>query len=252
MKETKCRVGEQNINGFGNIMTIIEYKNAKDITVQFNDGYVTKTNYSQFKNGSVQNPLDKSIYGVGYLGNGKYQCSKNNKHTKAYIKWHQMMGRCYNKIYKSEHISYVDCTVISEWHNFQNFAKWYDENYYEITGEEMNLDKDIIIKGNKLYSPKTCVFVPQSINKLFTKRQNYRGNSVIGVYYSEKYNKYTCSCSIKGGRKSLGTFNSEIEAFNAYKLYKEQVIKLAAEEYKLFIPKILYDALLNYQVEITD
>lgn len=121
----------------------------------------------------------------------------------------------------------------------------------------MCLDKDILIKNNKIYSPNTCIFVPQRINNLFTKTNKNRGNLPIGVSYYLNYNQYTATCSIikeneRKGHKTLGYFNTIEEAFNAYKNFKEKYIKQIANEYKDYIPIKLYNALLNYQVEITD
>lgn len=84
--------------------------------------------------------------------------------------------------------------MCEEWHDFQEYGKWFDNNYYEIEGETMCLDKDILVKHNKIYSPETCIYAPQTINKLFTKRQNDRGESIIGTYPFK--GKYVVQCSI--------------------------------------------------------
>ena len=102
--------------------------------------------------------MSRKTFGVGVTGQGEYSHlvrKINGKHTKVYSVWHDMLGRCYNKKYQEKKPTYIGCTVCEEWHNFQNFAKWYEENYYEVNNEEMALDKDILIKGNKIYSPQT-------------------------------------------------------------------------------------------------
>ena len=81
-------------------------------------------------------------------------------------------------------------TVCKEWMSYENFKNWFDNNYYEIDGEIMCLDKDILFKNNTIYSPKTCVFTPKRINNLFTKRQNDRGDYYIGVTYHKKTGKF--------------------------------------------------------------
>ena len=133
---------------------------------------------------------------------------------------------------------------------FSNFEKWFNDNYYEIENEQMELDKDILIKGNKIYSPENCIFVPHNINTLFVKNDKKR-NCLIGVF-KLKENKYTSKISTMNGRKQLGTYNTEIEAFNAYKKAKEDYIKEVADLYKDKIPQKLYDAMYKYEVEITD
>ena len=97
-----------------------------------------------------------------------------------------MLTRCYSDKYKKKKPTYEDCKVYEELLNFQNFAKWDSENYYEIEGETMCLDKDILVKHNKIYSPETCVYVPNTINVLFTKSDKIRGNTPIGVNEQKK------------------------------------------------------------------
>ena len=120
----------------------------------------------------------------------------------------------------------------------------------------MEIDKDILCKGNKIYSPQTCIIVPQRINKLFTKSNKLRGDLPIGVYYNKQNKKYRSQISkIENGKKQrvyLGLYNTPQEAFESYKKAKENYIKQVADEYKLYIPKELYDAMYDYRVEITD
>ena len=114
----------------------------------------------------------------------------------------------------------------------------------------MQLDKDILNKGNKIYSPNSCIFVPTRINQLFAKADALRGDFPIGV--SRSGNKFRTRLHILNGEKYLGTFNTPEEAFYAYKTFKEQYIKEVAEEYKDKIPQKLYEAMYKYEVEITD
>lgn len=254
------RLGEENYNSFGTLMRIVEYKNARDIIVEFQDEYHARvhTNYNAFKKGNVKNPYDREVYGVGYIEVGKYKVSENGKHTKAYTIWHNMLMRCYDPYYINKYPTYIDCFVCEEWLNFQNFAKWYDENVYNCNNERMHLDKDILCKGNKIYSPETCVLVPQRINELFTKRDATRGRYPIGVNYHKNNNKLLVQCNIFENEKSklkyLGNFplNKPFQAFYVYKQFKENYIKQVADEYKDLIPKKLYEALYKWEIEIND
>lgn len=252
------RLGEERKNTFGTLMKIIEYNNADDIWVEFQDKYKTRvhTQYGHFKRGGVKNPYDKIVCGVGYHGQGKYTTKgKDGKTTKAYETWRGMIRRCYDPYKLNKNPTYIDCYVCEEWHNFQNFAEWYYKNYYEIEGQRTELDKDILCKGNKIYSPETCVLVPQRINSLFIKRTNDRGKECIGVFYETDRNKYksTCSILVENKQKQLiERFDTELEAFYWYKEQKEKEIKRRANEYKNLIPKKLYDAMCNYKVEIND
>ena len=120
----------------------------------------------------------------------------------------------------------------------------------------MCLDKDILVKGNKIYSPGTCVFVPENINLLFIKSNATRGKYPIGVSYDKSKNKFVSHCNNgKGKQIKLGIFNNSIDAFNAYKEFKENIIKQVADEYKNKYPQFpqkLYNAMHKYKVEITD
>lgn len=252
------RTGETNTNNFGSEMVIVEYRKYSDIDVYFPkyDWIAKGVQCSNFKKGNIKCPYERSVYGVGYLGEGKYKCKENGKHTRIYDTWHSMIQRCYSEKYHKRHPTYKDCTVYKEWHNFQNFAKWYENNYYTVEGERMDLDKDILFKHNKIYSPDTCIFVPQAINKLFVKCDKSRDGYPIGV--SPHGNKYRVQCSIinpetgKSKIKHLGLYDTQEKAFEIYKYYKEKNIKEVADYYKEYIPQRLYDALYNYEVEMDD
>lgn len=246
------RIGSISINKFGSIMKVMEYNNANDILVKFEKGEPVHTTWDCFQIGEVKNPYDKSICGVGYLGKGDYKAKINSKDSIQYSVWKSMLQRCYDEELHKKHPTYKDCTVCDEWLNFQKFAEWYDLNYYE-TDKRMNLDKDILIKKNKVYSPDTCIFVSQRINILFVKNDSIRGDLPIGVHFEKQTNKYKAQCKIdKGKVKNLGRYNTVEEAFYTYKLFKEKYIKLIAEEYKDKIPKKLYDSMIVYKVEIND
>ena len=121
----------------------------------------------------------------------------------------------------------------------------------------MELDKDILVKGNKIYSPETCIYMPQTINTLFVKKDRNRGKLAIGTT-RRKNGKYMAQCNLinpetgKSKLKNLGYYNTELEAFKVYKYYKEKNIKEVADYFKKEIPSELYNAMYRYEVEITD
>lgn len=167
----------------------------------------------------------------------------------SYASWKQMLTRCYSEAYKTKTPTYKSAIVCEEWKRFSQFKKWFDCNYVE----GYVLDKDILVKGNKLYSPETCCFVPQEINALLIKHDSKRGVYPIGVSkhgkkYCARVNKY------KLGNIWIGTFDTTEEAFNAYKEAKENYIKELSKKYYNTgrITEKVYEALLNYKVEITD
>lgn len=260
------RIGEENISNEGYKMKIVKYNNVNNIIVEFQDKYKTKVKarYDHFKEGGIKNPYHPSVFGVGYYGQGKYKSrDKSGKKTKVYILWRDMLERCYNPYKINKNLTYIDCYVCDEWLNFQNFAKWFYENYYEIPNERMHLDKDILIKGNKIYSPETCIFTPLRINCLFINQNRHRGKYPIGMSEwldkrnGHKWLKVRCSIICKDNKKylkNLGQFplDRPFQAFTVYKNFKENYIKQIADEYKDLIPQKLYEALYKYEVEIND
>lgn len=254
------RVGEENYNNFGSKMIIVEYRNAHNIDVYFPEyNWVFKgAGYNKFKKGNVKCPYEKRCYDVGYLGEGKYKVKENGKTTKCYRAWHGMLMRCYDSKYHKKYPTYKDCESSKEFHNFQNFGDWFVDDYYEIEGQKMCLDKDILNKGNKIYSPENCVFVPQNINMLFIKRNKNRGDYPIGVSYNKRDKKFEAQCSVynyKTNKRNiifLGYYETPEQAFEAYKGFKEKHIKEVANYYKDKIPTKLYNAMYDYEVEITD
>lgn len=191
------------------------------------------------------------VYGVGvndYKGNIKY----NHTHLLSYHTWEQMLKRCYSADYHKNRHTYKDCFVCEEWKRFSVFKEWFDKNYID----DYCLDKDILVKGNKVYSPQTCCFVPNEINVLLCKSDAKRGLFPLGVSYTKRTNgvKYIAYLNRYGKREHLGTFCTPEEAFTAYKTAKEAHVKEMATRYykEGKITEKVYNALMNYKVEITD
>jgi len=257
----KDKIGLTNINKDNIEMTIIDVINYKTIIVKFEDGFIKKAPYESFKKGSINNPYYKSIANFGYIGEGIYQARNGSKLTPQYSVWVALINRCYEPYTMNKHSSYINCEVCNEWENFQNFGRYYDENIYHIPNERIQIDKDILCNylniDNKIYSPDTCLFVPQTINNLFPNHERARGEEIIGVYYDGRTgqtlnDRYTTYISKFGKRIHLGSFRTEIEAFNVYKKAKEEYVKEIADLYKQYIPAILYKAMHAFEVKTTD
>lgn len=240
-------MGQINKNRFGTEMKIIDYKTVGDITVEFLDDYhyTTHTRYTSFKNGQVSNPYDKTVHGIGYLGDGPYGAGADNK--RMYTVWQDIIRRCYFPNIDKQN-GYLGCSMVEEWHNFQNFAKWYCENSYEIDGEKLHIDKDLLCFNNKIYGPNTCILVPERINYLLIRQPGRRGKYPIGVRKHKNYSTFEARCMTYNGKESIGFFNTPEEAFLAYKKRKEEFIKEVANDYKDKIPDKVYQALLKYEV----
>ena len=165
------RLGEEKLNHQGCLMKIIEYNNANDIIVEFQDKYQGKvrTIYANYKVGNITNPYFSSILNVGIVGS-KYRTNENGKHTKEYATWCSMLFRCYSDKFKKQRETYENVTCCEDWLLFENFYEWLhsQKNFDKwLNGERWAVDKDILVKGNKIYSPETCCLVPCNINSLF-------------------------------------------------------------------------------------
>ena len=245
------RTGETGYNNYGSEMRITRCRNSKDIDIYFPEYEWTSTNktYSQFKSGKVICPYERRICDIAYTGEGRYATTVNGKHTLYYKIWHAMITRCYNSNFHKHNPTYNNCTVCEDWHNFQNFAEWCEDNYYSIPNETMELDKDILVKNNREYGPDKCVFVPHKINSLFLKPTTNNRDLPTGVHYDR--GKYVASINI-GRYIHIGSFDTPQEAFQAYKQYKEHYVKAIADSYRELIPNKLYNAMYEYEVEIDD
>lgn len=238
----KDRLGEEKYNNQGCLMKIIEYNNAHDMIIEFQDKYKyrKKALLGNWVKGSISNPFFPNVYGVGYLGTEKRTESMN----KFYNIWRNMLKRCYDEKSKEYAKSYGDCTVCDEWHNFQNFKQWCIKNYYEVKDSKMQLDKDILVRNNKIYSPNTCCFVPDDINKLFVGINN----NLCGISWDKDRRKWSSNCNKNGELQHLGRFNNLSEAILAYNHFKENLIKEKARSYKEYLPNYIYDVLMDYKI----
>jgi hypothetical protein len=245
------RKGETKLNKEGYEMTIIRYGHCDDIDIQFNNGVIlTNRQYTSFKKGNILNPYHPTLCNIGYLGIGVYKVWENNKLTKEYVKWSSLINRCYNSKIQNRQSSYIGCYVVEEWHNFQNFGEWYKENWKPWMDKTWQLDKDILIKGNKVYSPETCCFVPKYINTIFSNRKKERGEYPIGV--QKVNNSFIVSVGKRNNQKHKGCYKNFEEAFQVYKKEKENHIREVADEWKEKLDPRVYNALYNHIIEITD
>ena len=203
------------------------------------------------KTGAVKDKLLPSVLGVGIVGD-KYNCKINGKYVKEYQLWKSMLRRCYSDAYKKKHQTYEGCEVSDNFKSYEYFYEWCHKQI-GFCNEGWQLDKDLLVKGNKVYSESACVFIPKEINLALTKSDKIRGEYLIGVCWSKTANAFVSQVSKnKGKREWLGCFKTEIEAFNAYKIAKESFVKEQADKWKDKIDPRAYNALMNYEVSIDD
>lgn len=142
-------------------LRVTDYINCRNVTVKFiNTGYKTTSQAVHIKKGTVRDRRVPSVFGVGFMGGNKHKSRVNKKEAKAYTTWKNMIRRCYCSEYLEKYPTYKGCSVDKEWHDFQVFAEWFDLNF----ADGLHLDKDIKVKGNKVYSADTCLFVSRNKN----------------------------------------------------------------------------------------
>ena len=231
---------------------VLKYNDSRNVEIQFlKTGYEMVAQLGHIKNGVVKDPYLPSVYGVGILGT-KYSTSINNKSIKEYSLWCDMLKRCYCENYHFKKPTYIGCEVSDNFKSYEYFYEWCHKQI-GFNNKDWQLDKDLLIKGNKVYSENTCIFIPRELNQTLTKANLIRGRCPVGVCHNKSKNKFVSNISLNSGNsKYLGAFNTELDAFNDYKQAKESRIKELANKWIDQIDERAYNALMNYQVEITD
>lgn len=198
----------------------------------------------------------KKVFGIGVIEKGDVPIySTGSENVRLLSLWRHMFDRCYSSKFHNKRPTYIGCSVNERFHKFQDFVSW---SSVQVGGniDGWQLDKDILVKGNKVYGPDTCAFVPPRINKIFMSNRALRGGLPIGVSISSWVGsrgiRYVASIQENGKAKQLGTFLTPELAFMAYKKRKEELVRQVAEEYRAVVDPRVYAALIAYQVEITD
>ena len=231
---------------------VVKYNDSVNVEIRFlKTGYGAVVQLAQVKTGNIKDPYLPSVYGFGIVGT-KYPIRVNGVLTKEYMLWKHMLERCYSDAIKKRCPTYEGCEVSNNFKSYEYFYEWCNEQIgFGVEGFE--LDKDLLVKGNKVYSESTCVFIPSEINLLLVKSTASRGKHLIGVYWNKKASAFVARVNKnKGKREYLGLFNTELEAFNAYKTAKETFVKEQANKWKDQIDPRAYNALMKYEVNIDD
>ena len=214
-------------------------------------GFEAVVDLGNFRNGEIKDPYSPSVHGVGIVGT-KYPSRADGVQTEEYTLWRNMLQRCYSNTYKKKYSTYEGCEVSSKFKSYEYFYEWCHKQV-GFGNKGWHLDKDLLIKGNKVYSEYSCIFIPKDINLLLTKCTASRGEHLIGVSWCKRYMAFRATVSRnKGKQEHLGLFNTELEAFNAYKKAKEAFVKEQAEKYKSQIDERVYNAVMSYEVNIDD
>ena len=231
-------------NQYGSFI-ITDYEGCERVTIKFlNTQYETVSSLNNIRIGNVRDKLAPSVFG-GVVGDEVIK--SGGKYIKEYYLWRSMLRRCYDEKYTDKNSTYKDCHVSEDWRYLSNFKEWCN-NQIGFGNQGWQLDKDILVKGNKIYSEDTCCFVPQEINIIFTDRYATKGEYPIGVYYNKSRKKYVARVSKHGCLKHIGIFTSVEEAVAAYNKEKESHIKDVANIWKDALDPRVYDAMMKYSI----
>ena len=232
-------------NQYGDVV-VRNLLSSRMITIEFsNTGTIKEARKDTILSGQVRDNFAPKTYGVGYIGEGAFTTTKSGEHIKHYKCWNGMLERCYSENYHSKENYNGRVEVCKSWHNYQGFAKWYEDNHID----GWQLDKDI--SKSKIYSPDTCHFLPKELNTFFTGRRNYRGDTPIGISQRVLGGSYEASIShgSKSKAKYLGSYKNLEEAFSVYKEAKTLALNKLILKYKDLLPTRTLKVLESYEFE---
>ena len=190
-----------------------------------------------------------TVHGVGF-NDVAFQIRVDRKHIWQYQLWKNMLGRCFDAKYKQRHPTYENVTCCDEWLYFANFFEWVNKEVgYKGKPVGSALDKDILVKGNKIYSPEACSFVPTAVNLLLNDHGAARGEFPVGVCFVKGLGKFVAYLTCFGRKKHLGHYTTIESASFAYKIAKEAQIKIVATQYKAALKPAVYESLMIWKIE---
>jgi len=172
----------------------------------------------------VNKMANNLVYGVGVNDADYFTQQKINGKKYAcpfYKKWLGMLERCYCPKYQAKYQTYIGCSVTDEWLTFSNFKGWMETQDWK--GKQ--LDKDLLVKGNKIYSPETCVFVDRVTNSFTTDCLASRGEWPLGVSFNKSNSKLMAYCRNPFAKKldHLGYFACQKQAHEAWRKRKHEL-----------------------------
>ena len=231
---------------------IVGYTSSTEVDVVFLEtGFKTTTYVGLITRGEVKDCFKPTVQGFGITGTENVR-DNEGVILETYRKWESMIGRVYSKSVKTDvNNPYHDTSVSEDFRWFKDFKEWCHQQI-GFDQDGWHLDKDILVKGNKVYSPETCCFVPVELNSLLVNNRVTRGEFPVGVHYEKSRGKFQAYIRVYGKRKHLGRFDTPEEAFNTYKQAKEAYIKEVANKWKDKIDQRVYEALMNWEVSIDD
>ena len=188
---------------------------------------------------------EPTVFGVG-LNDTAFRPTIKGRQIWQSVLWRGMLGRCFSEKIRSKHPTYGDATCCTEWLSFANFLEWCNKEVgYSGFVSGTNLDKDILVAGNKKYSPLTCCLVPRQINTLLLDNKSNRGDWPVGVIVNRYAGRFQARIKRCGVISHIGHYDTPEEAFLAYKTAKEAHVKIVATQHRDSIKPAVYEALMN-------
>lgn len=186
------------------------------------------------------------FYGVGYNSRRKHKVTIRGKKTRAYVAWSHMLTRCYCTKTHKKQPTYIGCSVDERFYDFQDFADWFYGQEFNSAGYQ--LDKDLLVPDNKVYSPETCCLIPKELNCLLLDSSASRGRYPQGVTFNKRTGRYQARLWMSGKLQSLGHFDCPNKAYQAYKTTKEKYVKEKALEWRGEIAPNVFESLMNWKL----
>ena len=232
-------------NNYGKI-EVLEYINSGYVKVKFlNTGNERYTSMSVIRSGSLKDKEAVSVYGVGIIGDVVH--SENGVVDKAFSAWRHMLARCYCSSTKKRQPTYEGCHVSEDFKHYIKFKQWFDTQ----TGcddEDYQLDKDLLVNGNQLYSEATCCLLPRKLNSYLTSIPVYGCTTCIS--YKKLSNTYIVEVGLNREKVVLGHFKTYKEAFLCLAEHKEHELKTFAKLYEGCVSKSVYERLMSYEIPV--
>ncbi len=251
-------VGDTRTNNNGNKFTVLEYYDANNVVIQWPCGATDSVTSGNIVAGSVRYYNERTVNGVGFLGYGRFvhglrkvPDGKFAIPKQLHRHWRHMLSRATGNTRPAR---YCDAQVCEDWHNLQNFLEWaiLQEGYncVEDNGKSWHLDKDIVVRGNKLYSPETCVFVPNEINTFFSDKDigttGKRGVNHIQPASAGAQDGYVARCHVGSIREYLGYYDTPEQAHAAYFARKLSAARALADKWHGSVDVRVIRALRNF------
>ncbi len=231
---------------YGNFI-VVEYLCANDVTVEFVDtGSIVKTSTPAILRGEIKDRFKPTVFGVGYIGDSVTKV--NGKITPEYKLWCLMLNRCYGKTNRNNLSAYENCTVSENFKNFTYFKDWCNKQV-GFNEPLFQLDKDLLMRGNRIYSENTCCFIPQEINVAISVKKDKANSLPVGFSNYTTQGKFRVELSKRNVSVYLGVYDTIEEGMYVYKQAKEAYIKELANKWKDKLSHTAYNALMLYTIE---